>query len=409
MAFIPDDALDRFDEIAPASQLGYQQICRYRNHGTGICPKPIDEIIEICAAKYKWSRATKFNVKKQLKDLHWIEITPAGVRPLVGDFSPVSEKPKSKKLDFEQDQSNFLDLQLPVQENQSNFLDSDTNPEEPQSENLDSETETDTIQSKKLDFEAINGEKEPEKSNFLDSESPASLKKYTNQSKNLDSPPYNPHKEYLNYNQPLNQLLNCPPFSDFSEPSAFLKLDLTDLLEYDSVARIFKDNALVCEEARKPSHGKKKIPPISFKEFRQFYEIYEFWKIVCGKNANTRITAQRIRAVVDRLRAHNPFTLEELKSAVIGCRASPNHNGTNADTIYNDLELICRTDQQVEKMIGYFDAAVTLKNGGKDVKANAKPERNTAPQRNSGRTETELGGSEDVRSRLRAPKPPARV
>lgn len=129
MAFIPDDALDRYDELQPASQLGYSFVCRHRNHKTGIAPKSLDE----CAAKYGWSRATKFNVQKELTQNGWIEKTEHGIKPLIGDFSPVSkskildsaEHSESKKLDSEtSDKSKNLDRKSKKLDSKSKNLDS---------------------------------------------------------------------------------------------------------------------------------------------------------------------------------------------------------------------------------------------------------------------------------------------
>jgi hypothetical protein len=140
MAFIPDEALDRYDELQPSSQLAYSYFCRFRNHKTGIAPKTLDE----CAEKYKWSRATKFNVQKELIEGGWIEKTDGGVRPLVGDFSPVN---KSKKLDSKTKEA--------LKELKQNG----------QSKNLDSKVK---------------------KSKFLDFKRGVSLKNWTKKSKNLD-------------------------------------------------------------------------------------------------------------------------------------------------------------------------------------------------------------------------------
>jgi len=118
MAFIPDDALDRYGELQPASQLGYSFVCRYRNHKTGIAPKGFDE----CAAFYHWSRATKFNVQKELTEKSWVVKSSGGLVPLVGDFQPVN---KSKNLDFQDtNKSKNLDSKSKNLDSKSKNLDS---------------------------------------------------------------------------------------------------------------------------------------------------------------------------------------------------------------------------------------------------------------------------------------------
>ena len=114
---------------------------------------------------------------------------------------------------------------------------------------------------------------------------------------------------------------------------------------------------------------KPKIPPITEPEWNSVIEIFDDWKQVFGKNTNSRLTVKRARAVLDRLRSFNKYTVAEIKRAIRGCRASPNHNGTRADSagvVYDDLELICRNDDQIEKMHGYLEAAQALKKGKKD-------------------------------------------
>lgn len=135
-------------------------------------------------------------------------------------------------------------------------------------------------------------------------------------------------------------------------------------------------------DLRKQICLKPKIPPITETEWQNILEIYEDWKIVFGKNNNSRLTVKRARAVLDRLRSLNKYSVAEIKTAIRGCRASPNHNGTRADSsgvVYDDLELVCRNDDQIEKMNGYYEAAKQLKKGVKN--GNTKP--NGASQFNS--------------------------
>jgi hypothetical protein len=110
---------------------------------------------------------------------------------------------------------------------------------------------------------------------------------------------------------------------------------------------------------------KKKTEPVSPEEWVQIVQVFDNWKRVFRKNRSTRLTAERGRAILDRLRSIHKFTVEEIEKAIKGCRASPNHNGTNDGKVYDEIELICRTDQFTERFIGYYEVA--NQNGAKNA------------------------------------------
>lgn len=162
---------------------------------------------------------------------------------------------------------------------------------------------------------------------------------------------------------------------DLSEPSFSEPLEpVKDLKQSFTIVRLSYLSEAEEAELKKQITLKPKIPPVTETEWRNILEIYEDWKTVFGKNNNARLTVRRARAVLDRLRSFNKYTVAEIKTANRGCRASPNHNGSREDSsgvVYDDLELICRSDDQVEKMIGYFEAGLQLKKGVKN--GNTKP------------------------------------
>jgi len=76
-------------------------------------------------------------------------------------------------------------------------------------------------------------------------------------------------------------------------------------------------------------------------------EVFEFWKQTMSLNGGTKLTAERQRKIQARLR--DGYTLERIKNAVRGCSISPHHCGQNdTHTVYNDIELICRTGSKLE-------------------------------------------------------------
>jgi hypothetical protein len=61
------------------------------------------------------------------------------------------------------------------------------------------------------------------------------------------------------------------------------------------------------------------------------------------------LDTKRSRAIAARLKA---YSVEQLKLAIDGCKASPWHQGQNdRHQVYDDIELICRDAKRVEAFI----------------------------------------------------------
>lgn len=90
----------------------------------------------------------------------------------------------------------------------------------------------------------------------------------------------------------------------------------------------------------------------------QVKAVCEHWKTVMGHpKAKTPMNGKRASAVRARLR--NRFTVAQLCEAVDGCRRSPWHMGQNPERkVYDDLEMICRDEVNVEKFIQFAAAPV---------------------------------------------------
>jgi len=80
-------------------------------------------------------------------------------------------------------------------------------------------------------------------------------------------------------------------------------------------------------------------------------EVFDHWReVMQHPDAKFKSKSKRYRAVVGRLK--DGYTVDQLKRAVDGCRASPHNMGQNeTGTVYDDLELICRDDVHVERFI----------------------------------------------------------
>lgn len=80
-------------------------------------------------------------------------------------------------------------------------------------------------------------------------------------------------------------------------------------------------------------------------------QVFRHWQNVHGKHRR-KLTPVRRKLIRQRLQ--DGFTVNELKMAIDGCKASPFHQGdNNREMIYDDLSLILRNEEKVEKFIGY--------------------------------------------------------
>jgi len=80
--------------------------------------------------------------------------------------------------------------------------------------------------------------------------------------------------------------------------------------------------------------------------------VFDHWVSVMGKNKATKFpsTSKRYRAVIARLK--EGYTVKQLCLAVDGCRRTPHNMGQNdRNQKFNDLELICRSVENVERFM----------------------------------------------------------
>lgn len=81
----------------------------------------------------------------------------------------------------------------------------------------------------------------------------------------------------------------------------------------------------------------------------QVQEIFDHWVAVHGKR-QAKLNGKRRQKIAARLR--EGYSMDDLKAAIEGCRASEFHMGANAEKkVYDDLALICRDGSQVEKFV----------------------------------------------------------
>jgi hypothetical protein len=78
-------------------------------------------------------------------------------------------------------------------------------------------------------------------------------------------------------------------------------------------------------------------------------QVFDYWRQVMH-HPNARLDAKRSKAIAKRL--EDGFTVGQLCEAVDGCRGSAYHMGQNASqTVYDDIELICRDGPHAESFI----------------------------------------------------------
>lgn len=102
--------------------------------------------------------------------------------------------------------------------------------------------------------------------------------------------------------------------------------------------------------------GRKPVKPPTEAEWKDVCAVFALWKEIRGKKGNAKLTPERARSALDRLRSPVGFTVEDIANGIRGVAFSKHHSGDNErGEVYDDLELICRSDQKLETFIGYFE------------------------------------------------------
>ncbi len=104
-------------------------------------------------------------------------------------------------------------------------------------------------------------------------------------------------------------------------------------------------------------------------ETSQIAEVFEHWQRVMN-HPRAKLDASRRRVIAARLK--EGYTVEQIKAAIDGCKASDFHQGKNdAGAVYDGLTLICRNAEKL-------DFFITLNN--------SKRSRNREPRQTAGRS-----------------------
>ena len=81
----------------------------------------------------------------------------------------------------------------------------------------------------------------------------------------------------------------------------------------------------------------------------EVHEVFGHWCQAFHKNAATKLTDERAKAIADRLA--EGATVERCKLAIDGCKASPTHNGTKDGNVYNEIGLIFRNMDKLDAFV----------------------------------------------------------
>lgn len=90
--------------------------------------------------------------------------------------------------------------------------------------------------------------------------------------------------------------------------------------------------------------------------------VFDHWFSVMGKGATTKLSTKRRKVIASRL--VDGYSVEDIKSAIDACHASPWHMGQNdRQTVFNDIELICRTPEKLDGFLQMTERVQTSKFG----------------------------------------------
>jgi hypothetical protein len=96
--------------------------------------------------------------------------------------------------------------------------------------------------------------------------------------------------------------------------------------------------------------------PVRLAPDGRVFEVFAYWQAVM-EHPRAKLDGKRRRAIVARLSAG--YSVDDIKQAVNGCKASPHHQGKNKQgTVYDDIELICRDAPHLERFRAMSDKAV---------------------------------------------------
>ena len=117
-----------------------------------------------------------------------------------------------------------------------------------------------------------------------------------------------------------------------------------------SIAQALQEECPSPSPSSKPLTSKTKtktnVPPSG-----ETAEVFAYWQGVMN-HPQAKLDSKRLKAIKARLA--DGYTVDQICRAVDGCKLSPHHMGQNeTQTVYDDIELICRDVPKLEKFMGW--------------------------------------------------------
>jgi hypothetical protein len=138
--------------------------------------------------------------------------------------------------------------------------------------------------------------------------------------------------------------INCP-----AAPNNFDELGFDPSVEND-----FQKETQTTDQPKKPD-------PVEI--------VFETWVRIMDRGPRTKLTDDRRKLIKARLKV---FSVEDLELAFVGCTKSAHHMGKNLKTnpqgtIYDEIELILRSDADTQRFIGYTRTGANITASRQDV------------------------------------------
>lgn len=93
--------------------------------------------------------------------------------------------------------------------------------------------------------------------------------------------------------------------------------------------------------------------------------VFAYWQAALN-HPQAKLTTERKKKIQARLT--QGYSVEQIQTAIDGCRASPYHMGQNdSGTVYDDIELICRNGSKLESFISKVNQPTGGSNGRNQV------------------------------------------
>jgi Helix-turn-helix domain len=323
MAYIPDEAIDRMHaELSRGAAALYVFLARCRNQNTGKCFPSVTLTMEAINV----NRATVFALRKELTEKKWATFEGDNVTFLYG-FNSLKNQTKSKenKRDIGKSLKNQTQIEK-SEKSDSQSLKNQTIDEASKEDNndclitgVDYQTQSMNNQTVHIDSKRLIRELTQNAQEIA--EVASSLKNHTTQSEKSDSE---------------SEKSDCY----IGRTSKYEPANITS-----------KD--YMSNSASPPSTdaGPESPPEKIDSRTADVRQVFDHWKTRLN-HPKARLDEKRKRAVRGRLA--DGFSVEDLKTAIDGCRSSPFHQGGNdRGQVYDSLTLICRDAEHVERFIGY--------------------------------------------------------